>query len=42
MAALVRGLGNIAQANTVGEWIAAEQLHEAVGLYTRSSGKLCG
>ena len=30
MAALVRGPGNIAQPHPVGEWIAAEQLHEAV------------
>ena len=42
MAALVLGPGNIAQARIVGEWIAAEQLHEAVELYTRLNGKLCG
>ena len=42
MDALVLGPGNIDQAHTVGEWIAVEQLHEAVEVYTRLIGDLCG
>ncbi len=42
MDALVLGPGNIDQAHTVGEWIAIEQLHEAVDVYTRLIGDLCG
>ncbi len=42
MAALVLGPGNIAQARIVGEWIAVEQLHDAVEVYTRLIGALCG
>ncbi len=42
MDALVLGPGNIDQAHTVGEWIAVEQLHEAVEVYTRLIGELCG
>ena len=41
MAALVLGPGNIDQAHPVGEWIAVEQLHEAVGVYTRLIEDLC-
>ncbi|MXY95774.1 MAG: M20 family metallopeptidase [Caldilineaceae bacterium SB0670_bin_27] len=41
MDALVLGPGNIDQAHTVGEWIAVEQLHEAVEVYTRLIGELC-
>ena len=39
--ALVLGPGNIAQAHTVGEWIALEQLQEAVEVYTRLIEDLC-
>ena len=39
--ALVLGPGNIAQAHTVGEWIAVEQLHEAVEVYSRLIENLC-
>ena len=39
--ALVLGPGNIAQAHTVGEWIAVEQLREAVEVYTRLIEDLC-
>ncbi len=42
MDALVLGPGNIDQAHTVGEWIAVEQLHEAVEIYTRLIEDLCG
>jgi acetylornithine deacetylase len=42
MDALVLGPGNIDQAHTVGEWIAVEQLHGAVEVYTRLIGDLCG
>ena len=42
MDALVLGPGNIEQAHTVGEWIAVEQLREAVEVYTRLIGDLCG
>ncbi len=42
MDALVLGPGNIDQAHTVGEWIAVEQLHEAVEVYTRLIEDLCG
>ena len=42
MDALVLGPGNIDQAHTVGEWIAVEQLQEAVEVYTRLIGELCG
>ena len=42
MDALVLGPGNIDQAHTVGEWIAVEQLHGAVGVYTRLIEELCG
>ena len=42
MDALVLGPGNIEQAHTVGEWIAVEQLQEAVEVYTRLIGDLCG
>ncbi len=42
MDALVLGPGNIDQAHTVGEWIAVEQLHEAVEVYTRLIEELCG
>ena len=42
MDALVLGPGNIEQAHTVGEWIAVDQLHEAVEVYTRLIGALCG
>ena len=41
MDALVLGPGNIDQAHTVGEWIAVEQLQEAVEVYTRLIGELC-
>ncbi len=41
MDALVLGPGNIDQAHTVGEWIAVEQLHEAVEVYTRLIEDLC-
>jgi acetylornithine deacetylase len=40
--ALVLGPGNIAQAHTVGEWIALKQLQEAVEVYTRLIEDLCG
>ena len=33
--------GNVEQAHTVGEWIAGEQLQEAVEEYTRLSEDLC-
>ena len=33
--------GNIDQAHTVGEWIAVEQLREAVEVYTRLIKDLC-
>ena len=36
------GPDNIDQAHTVGEWIAVEQLREAVEVYTRLIGELCG
>ena len=39
--ALVLGPGNIAQAHTVGEWIALEQLQEAVEVYSRLIEDLC-
>ena len=39
--ALALGPGNIEQAHTVGEWIAVEQLREAVEVYTRLVGDLC-
>ena len=39
--ALVLGPGNIAQAHTVGEWIAVDQLQEAVEVYTRLIEDLC-
>ena len=42
MDALVLGPGNIEQAHTVGEWIAVEQLHGAVEVYTRLIEELCG
>ncbi len=42
MDALVLGPGNIDQAHTVGEWIAVEQLHGAVEVYTRLIEDLCG
>ena len=42
MDALVLGPGNIDQAHTVGEWIAVEQLHGAVEIYTRLIEDLCG
>ena len=42
MEALVLGPGSIAQAHTVGEWIAVGQLREAVEVYTRLIGELCG
>ena len=42
MNALVLGPGNIDQAHTVGERIAVEQLQEAVEVYTRLIGELCG
>ncbi len=42
MDALVLGPGNIDQAHTVGEWIAVEQLHRAVEVYTRLIEDLCG
>ena len=42
MDALVLGPGNIDQAHTVGEWIAVEQLHGAVEVYSRLIGALCG
>ncbi len=42
MDALVLGPGNIDQAHTVGEWIAVEQLHGAVEVYTRLIEELCG
>ena len=42
MEAPVLGPGNIDQAHTVGEWIAVEQLWEAVEVYTRLIGELCG
>ena len=35
------GPGNIDQAHTVGEWIAVEQLHGTVGVYTRLIEDLC-
>lgn len=41
MDALVLGPGNIAQAHTVGEWIAIEQLTRAVDVYTRLIEELC-
>ena len=41
MDALVLGPGNIDQAHTVGEWIAVEQLQEAVEVYTRLIEDLC-
>ena len=41
MDALVLGPGNIAQAHTVGEWIAVEQLYEAVEVYSRLIEELC-
>ena len=41
MDALVLGPGNIDQAHTVGEWIAVEQLHEAVEVYSRLIEDLC-
>ena len=39
--ALVLGPGNIAQAHTVGEWIAVDQLQEAVEVYSRLIEDLC-
>ena len=42
MDALVLGPGSIDQAHTVGEWIAIEQLQEAVDVYTRLIEELCG
>ena len=42
MDALVLGPGSIDQAHTVGEWIAIEQLQEAVEVYTRLIEELCG
>ncbi len=39
--ALVLGPGNIAQAHTVGEWIAVDQLREAVEVYSRLIEDLC-
>ena len=39
--ALVLGPGSIEQAHTVGEWIAVEQLLEAVEVYTRLIEALC-
>ena len=42
MEALVLGPGSIEQAHTVGEWIAVEQLQEAVEVYTRLIEELCG
>lgn len=39
--ALVLGPGNIAQAHTVGEWIAIEQLERAVDIYARLIEELC-
>ena len=35
------GPGNIDQAHTIGEWIAVEQLHGTVGVYTRLIEDLC-
>ncbi len=34
--------GNIEQAHTVGEWIAVEQLQEAVEVFARLIEELCG
>ena len=42
MEALVLGPGNIEQAHTVGEWVAVEQLREAVEVYSRLIEELCG
>ena len=42
MDALVLGPGSIDQAHTVGEWIAIEQLQDAVDVYTRLIEELCG
>ncbi len=42
MEALVPGPGSIAQEHTVGEWIAVAQLREAVEVYARLIGALCG
>ena len=39
--ALLLGPGNIDQAHTVGEWIAVEQLQEAVEVYTRLIKDIC-
>ena len=41
MDALALGPGSIEQAHTVGEWIAVEQLLEAVEVYTRLIEALC-
>ena len=42
MDALVLGPGSIEQAHTVGEWIEVAQLQEAVEVYSRLIGELCG
>ena len=42
MDALVLGPDNIDQAHAVSEWIEVEQLREAVEVYTRLIGELCG
>ena len=42
MDALVLGPGHIDQAHTVGEWIAIQQLQQAVDVYTRLIEELCG
>ena len=39
---IVRVSRPLAQAHTVGEWIAVAQLREAVEVYTRLIGALCG
>lgn len=41
MQTVVLGPGDIAQAHTIGEWIALEQLHRAVEVYTRLIQDLC-
>ena len=41
MDALVLGPGNIEQAHTVGEWIAIDQLRQAVEVYRQLIEELC-
>lgn len=38
---VILGPGNIAQAHTIGEWVAVQQLVDAVGIYARMIEDLC-